>query len=319
MFRTKSESNLIKVGILISYDASLALICLRQIYSESDKIVLALDKDRRTWNGDKYVLPELFFDQVIKLDVNCKIEVYEDDFYVPGLSPMGSETRARRLLADRLGVGGWHVQVDADEYYIDFPSFIAELRRIEGQFGEDAVEVRPQWVTMFKQDEAGYFLVHPLTESFAAATNRPDYMFGRNCSEHEHRMVGSTQLVLHQSWARSRDELEKKISNFSHCNDFDGESYLRFWDYVSPDTCRYIHNFHPIYDEVWNNLIYFSGTIEDLMQALASKGVLLSEEPVPVPHYGHVAAVSESSLANEKNNNSIRKRILRKVFRFFCR
>jgi len=314
MINTQAEPNPIKVGILISYDASLALTCLRQIYSQSDKIVLAIDKDRRTWSGDKFVLPELFLDQVTQLDVNNKIEVYEDDFSIPGLAPIDNDTRERRLLADRLGPGGWHVQVDADEYFIDFSAFVAELRKLEDQYGDEAVEVRPQWVTLFKQDETGFFLVHPLSETFAAATNRPDYLFARNCNEDEYHVVRSGQLVLHQSWARTRDELEKKISAWGHRNDFDGKSYLRFWDSVSLDTCRYISNFHPIYDQMWMNLSYFSGTIDELIHGLASGQIVVTSEQVS--ESSHEEVIQESPLPNERFGISFGKRLFRKVTRF---
>jgi hypothetical protein len=36
---------------------------------------------------------------------------------------MENETRERMMIAQRMGEGGWHVQVDSDEYFLDFGTF----------------------------------------------------------------------------------------------------------------------------------------------------------------------------------------------------
>lgn len=53
----------IHVGILISYDYQYAPTCIRQIYNHADRITLAIDVNRRTWNGEKYAMSKDFLEE----------------------------------------------------------------------------------------------------------------------------------------------------------------------------------------------------------------------------------------------------------------
>jgi len=266
----------IKVGILLAYDAGLSLTCIQQIYSNADQVTLCIDKKRQTWAGEHYELPHNFLEQIKQIDVSNKIKIYEDSFFLPGLEPMECDTRQRRLLAEQMGKGGWHIQVDADEYFVDFPGFVAELRAIELKHRDKPVMVFLRWATLFKKDISGYFVVSPFDETFPAATNRPNYICARVCNHKEYRIINSSQLVLHQSWARSRNEIEAKMANWSHNNDFDRDSYLRFWDSVNIENFRYISDFHPVHKKTWKALIHLQGSLFDIIEDLRSQKVVLA-------------------------------------------
>ena len=72
----------IQVGFLISYDYILLKNALPQVYDYSDSIFLAIDKNRKTWNGANFTIDNSFFDWIKEIDVANKIEIYEDQFYI---------------------------------------------------------------------------------------------------------------------------------------------------------------------------------------------------------------------------------------------
>src|SRR5690349_10266607 len=111
---------MIKVGFCVSYDWVLLKRSLPRVYGQADKICLSIDKNRRSWTGTPYVFDEdAFRSWISSVDVQNKIDVYEDDFALSNLSAMENDTRQRNLMAKRLGKGGWHIQVDSDEYFLD--------------------------------------------------------------------------------------------------------------------------------------------------------------------------------------------------------
>ena len=113
----------IQVGFLVSYDYELLKNAIPQVYKESDTIFLAIDKDRKTWNGNSFEIKEDFFQWINVFDVDAKIEIYEDQFYCPELTAMQCEVRERKLLGEKMGIGNWLIQLDADEYFLDFKKF----------------------------------------------------------------------------------------------------------------------------------------------------------------------------------------------------
>jgi hypothetical protein len=51
---------MIKVSYLVSYDYFMLLTSIRQLYEYVDKIVVAIDIDRKTWSGNTFEIPESF-------------------------------------------------------------------------------------------------------------------------------------------------------------------------------------------------------------------------------------------------------------------
>ena len=40
-----------------------------------------------------------------------------------------NDTRERTMLSEKMGIGNWLIQIDSDEYFIDFEDFIKQLRK----------------------------------------------------------------------------------------------------------------------------------------------------------------------------------------------
>ena len=123
----------VNVGFLISYDYELLKNSLPLVYHASYSIVLAIDKDRRTWAGNKINIPPVFFEWTKALDTENKI--YEDEFYIKELNTIQNETREPNMLAKKKGEGVC-LQIDADEYHVDFNGLVSSLHKknLEQQF-----------------------------------------------------------------------------------------------------------------------------------------------------------------------------------------
>jgi hypothetical protein len=120
-----------KIGVLVTYDFELLKNSLPYYYEYADTISLAIDSERKTWSGGKFDIPASFFLCIKEFDTKNKISIYEDVFFIPGLSTIACDSRERTLLGKFMGNGGWHIQIDSDEYFLDFPKFLAQLRKIE--------------------------------------------------------------------------------------------------------------------------------------------------------------------------------------------
>ncbi|HEX8979466.1 MAG TPA: hypothetical protein VF811_07120 [Parasulfuritortus sp.] len=240
----------IKVGFLVSYDWSLLSNSIPLVYTEADKITLAIDKSRKTWSGAEFVIPDDFFRYISEIDVDNKIEIYEDEFYIPGLTPLECETRERNMLAQRMGLGGWHVQIDSDEYILNFSDLCGYMRANDGK----KIQINGNWINLYKKVASGYLVTllgeHGY-EQFPVATNNPDYISARYTNN---KLVKLPVFALHQTWARSDVEIKQKISNWGHANDFNGESYYKLWCAVDEYNYKYLINLHPIWRELWPGL-----------------------------------------------------------------
>lgn len=239
----------IKVGILVSYDYHLLTYSLPCIYSYADEIYLAIDKTRKTWKGNSFQLPNTFFEWIRTIDKEQKIHFYKDTFYIPSLPPMTLETRTRNMLAKQMGYNGWHVQIDADEYFCDFKSFVHTLKSLDIK---EPISIYAQWITLFKQDATGFFYIKS-KEKFPVATNMPYYLYARIPALERKDLILDEQ-VIHQSWARSEEEMKQKLQNWGHSNDFDCNTYLTLWESVNLSNYRKIRNFHPLTPSSWTKL-----------------------------------------------------------------
>ncbi|MBB4035900.1 hypothetical protein GGR21_001795 [Dysgonomonas hofstadii] len=239
----------IKVGYLVSYDYEYMKNSLPTVYEYADIIAVAIDKDRMTWKGTNYEIADSFFEWLKEYDKDNKIRIYEDSFFDPDLTVMENDTRERNMLGRFMGEGGWHIQVDSDEYFLDFKKFTDYLKSLDMIV---ATSVFARWVTIFKLDTENAFIIDN-GEKFPVATNFVSYDNAR-LSFNAKKEINSEFKVIHQSWGRSEDELRQKLSNWGHSNDFDIESYFRLWKAIDKHTYKYITNFHPLNGFDWQKL-----------------------------------------------------------------
>lgn len=266
----------IKVGFCVAYDWYLLKHSLPIIYPYADVICLSIDKDRISWAGNKYPINDKeFYAFVNDIDTQHKIVIYEDDFYQENLTSMQNEVRQRKLIAERLGKGGWHIQIDTDEYFLNFKKFSDFLRAKQFKYN---INIVCPWITLYKKNEHGYFVVK--TDSFEnidfiqIATNNPTYEYGRRNGYFNYY---TNFFILHQSWARDESEIKTKIENWGHNNDFDTNAYLEKWRSLSVDNYKKYIDFHPFNPESWQGLDYVKAdSISELINSYKTKSIPIS-------------------------------------------
>ena len=146
----------IKVGFCVAYDWHFLEYAIPQIYTQADLICLSIDVNRTSWGGNEFEFDEEGFKNLInRLDTSHKIKVYRDNFSLPELSPMQNEVRQRNKIAEFMGKGGWHIQLDADEYFLDFGKFVSFLH--SSKFTRPVNICCPLYI-LFKQINSGYLL-----------------------------------------------------------------------------------------------------------------------------------------------------------------
>src|SRR4051812_17253945 len=142
----------INLGICVAYDWHYLALSLPPLYEISDSICLSVDRRGKSWSGTNFEFDKDAFLRLIEqIDKDKKIEVFEEDFYKASLSPRENELRQRHLMAEKMGLGGWHVQLDADEVLLEPTLFVQLLRKYEHV--KYAVTIRAVWIHLFKKVE----------------------------------------------------------------------------------------------------------------------------------------------------------------------
>jgi hypothetical protein len=266
----------IKVGFCIAYDWNLLEYSLPLIYEEADVICLSVDKDRVSWAGNPFSWDEAGFRALVKsVDKDSKIEVLEEDYHLPELAPMANEVRQRNMIAARMGSGGWHIQLDTDEFFLNFKGFVDYLQNLRP--ARKANVVCP-WITLYKQIGEGFFFVKPehfdQVEFIQIATKWPEYEYGRRNGNFN---FYTDFAILHLSWARSEAEVWEKLNNWGHKNDFNVAAYYDKWRGLNRSNYKEYKNFHHVTPALWPRLDYIAA--KDVA-ALVQDGGFTSALPV---------------------------------------
>lgn len=256
---------MIKVSYLVSYDYEMFLTSVKQLYPYVNKIVLAIDKDSRTWSGNKFTIPDSFFEEVKNFDKKNKIEFYFDTFYLPSLSPIECESRERNMVLKKLGFG-WKIQLDVDEYIYDFETVAKYLKKYWYFCLFPKVTpicFRGKLITLYRKLDDGFLFIDS-NEIFSFITNQDYNVKTRN--NYKIRNHSTNINVIHQSWARSEEEIQFKIKNWGHRDDFDTQSYFDFWKSLNSSNYSEHENVHPIVPTVWNKIFFLkASSIDDFI------------------------------------------------------
>jgi hypothetical protein len=241
----------INIGFCIAYDWKYLKISLPIIYAHATEICLSLDKNRVSWSGNRFEFDESAFQQFIQSnDPDGKITVLEEDFFQDASNPMRNEVNQRQRMAESFSTKGWVFQLDVDEYFTHFDAAIRAVQQIPFQT-EKALNLCFRFHTLFKYNEDGLFFIHPNNEWMAIATNIPSYVYGRKNGAQNRYFP---QLIIHQSYGRTKEEIADKLKNWGHRNDFDGQEFLQRWENLnSSNFTDYVH-FHPIDPNCWKRL-----------------------------------------------------------------
>ena len=276
----------IHVGFLLSYDYDLLKLSLPPVYKTADRIFLAVDKELRTWKGQKFTIETEFYNWLKEVDIDNKIEIYEDDFYRPELSTLENDTRERTMLSQKMGIGNWLIQVDSDEYFIDFEKFVHDLRKYDSYLDhpeKNKIQIFAFWLIIYKYTENGILYIDKPQKS-VFATNYPNYKNARRTNE---RVIYLDSLVLHESVARSEEQLRFKLENWSHNVDVN-KDFLNKWISVNENNYQEMTDFYYIEPERWKKLSYFpTNKIQEIKHIVANtKSLQISKSFILFKNFG---------------------------------
>lgn len=258
----------IKVGFCVAYDWYLLQYSLPLIYKEADLICLSIDKDRISWAGNPFTWDEDRFSKMVRdIDINNKIKVLEENYHLPELQPMQNEVRQRKMIATFMGEGGWHLQLDADEFFMNFKGFVNYLQRLSPK---RKLNVVCPWITLYKQDIDGFYYVKPekfnQIEFIQIATQWPHYEYGRR---NGYFNIHSHYGILHLSWARDEKEIWEKLNNWGHKNDFIIQDYFDQWKNLNYLNYKNYQDFHHVQPTAWSRLGFIKAKSIDEMLSIS--------------------------------------------------
>lgn len=271
---------MIKVGFCVAYDWELLKNSIPPIYERADRICLGIDKDRHSWACNPYEIDnDAFYEFVKGIDTDNKIDIYEDDFSLENLNSRENCNRHRMLIAESMGKGGWHIQIDSDEYFLDFNGFTEYLKAIikNPSGNEKPLNVNVNLIPLYKQVENGYLYVdfeEKPFENAPFATNAPLYERARNNGYFNHI---SPFIAIHETWARNEDQLWYKLKNWGHAaeeleSNASKMSYFNLWKTIDKFNYKHIRNINPARPEVWPALDYCeASSIADFIEKLTHK------------------------------------------------
>ena len=276
----------IHVGFLLSYDYELLKLSIPPVYKAADKIFLAHDKEFRTWNGKNFNVNPDFFSWIKDFDIDNKIEIYQDNFYLPELSTLENDTRERTMLSQKMGIGNWLIQVDSDEYFIDFDKFVRDLRKYDHFLNnpeKNKIQIAAFWLIIYKYTDNGILYIDKPQKS-VFATNYPNYKNARRTNE---RVIYLDSLVLHESVARNEDDLRFKLENWGHNKDVN-KDFLNKWISVNENNYQEMTNFYYIEPERWKKLSYFpTNKIQEIENIVAnSESLKISKSFILFKNFG---------------------------------
>ncbi len=253
----------IHVGFLLSYDYDKLKLSIPPVYTASDRIFIAIDENLVTWSGNKFEIDLAFFDWLKKIDVDNKIEIYKDNFYVPELVGIQMDTRERHMLSLKMGIGNWLIQVDSDEYFLDFEGFVKSLRKYDSYLDNPEnkkIQFAGFHINIYKYLEHGMLYVSNPSKVLLA-TNYPNYKYGRQTKT---RIVYLKSYILHEGLSRSEEELKFKLENWGHREDVNA-TFLEKWKMASEGNYKEIKNVFYLDSKIWKDLGYFpSKSLKDL-------------------------------------------------------
>lgn len=266
----------IHVGFLLSYDYIKLKNSIPPVYKMADRIFIAIDSAFLTWSGQIFKVDSHFFDWLKEFDVDDKIELYYDNFYVPELSAIENDNRERHMLSLKMGIGNWLIQVDSDEYFINFDNFVKNLRKYD-HYLDNPEKTKIQFagflINMYKYSDGGVFFVEKPTRVLAA-TNYPNYKVARQTKQ---RIIYTPNILWHETLARNEKDIEFKLMNWGHNVDVDVEKFMEKWRSVNISNYQTLRGFFYMNPKKWKKLQFVKGdNIEEVSRNLDANKYLPS-------------------------------------------
>ena len=185
---------------------------------------------------------------------------------MPELSAIENDNRERHMLSLKMGIGNWLIQVDSDEYFLDFKKFVKDLRKYDSFLDnpeKNRIQIAAFLINMFKYTDDGLLYVDKVTRGLMA-TNYPDYKVARNTRQ---RIIYTPNVLWHETLSRTSEEIEYKFKNWGHNDEVNVDAFMQKWKLVNKSNYKEMRGFFYIEPEKWNRLEFVSGnTINEIIK-----------------------------------------------------
>lgn len=276
----------IKVGFLMSYDYKLLKTSIPLVYKEASSIIVALDENLTTWSGEKFEVDESFFLWLKSFDTENKISIYRDDFFDANLNAMENEVKERKMLASKMKIGNWIIQLDSDEYFVNFKKFTEELK-LRNKYlihpEKNQIQIAGYYINLYKYTDDGVLYVSkPRNQKFA--TNYPSYVTGRNTKK---QVVYIPNLVIHECLSRSEEEIRIKFTNWGHSHQVNIDGFLDKWQKIDKSNYDQFENLFYLEPEKWKKLNFVKGrSINEVSENLDFRKLIPSTPYILSKNFG---------------------------------
>jgi hypothetical protein len=231
-------------------------------YDGVGRIVVSYDENRLSWSGEPIPVGDCLA-ELSQIDRDSKLDFSPGRYSHPELPPLDCETRQRQAALDSASKDAeWVLQLDSDEVIPDFGAFSEMVLRAD-RSGADALEFPSRWLYA-RTGERRYLEVssrwwraaagYPGPLAVRAGTRlrlarqcegsifRVDFRRQSTDPWHPrdapvHATVPVDDGVLHFSWVRSGEQMERKAATSGHRDDFNWQARLRRWRF---------HQRHPL-------------------------------------------------------------------------
>lgn len=238
---------MISLVMPIAYDYAYSYRSLEAVYDIADEVILGIDDQRLSWSAKPYAFDkEAFLKEIARIDRRGIVRIVEADFHSDP-HPMQNDVRERRILSTHCKRGNWIIQIDSDEIAMNAREFKAWLPKADPN-----ADVQARWITVFKTFGDQCLVANEPNAFTSVGTLVPGIY--QNARVTGQPRLNSNLILLHYSWGRTREQLEQKLTNWSHSRDFDVSKFLSLWDSVTLDNYSRYRDFHPLYPPLWKSL-----------------------------------------------------------------
>ena len=157
-----------------------------------------------------------------------------------------------------MGIGNWLVQIDSDEYFINFENFVKNLRKYDHFLDnpeKTKIQIAGFLINMYKYSDGGVFFVKKPTRVLAA-TNYPNYKVARQTKQ---RIIYTPNILWHETLAREEKDIEFKLKNWGHNVDVDIEKFMDKWRSVNISNYKNLRDFFYMNPKRWKKLEFVKG------------------------------------------------------------
>lgn len=254
----------ISVVSLLSYDWYYSILSIASYCHHVDEIIVGLDINRRSYSGQRFVVPDPVINAICDLP---GVRIVEDDVYAMSDHTIGRETLQRNALVEQTK-GDWVFQIDADEIALNPSDLVTWVS------SDPVVDtVRAHWRTIWKRIEDKYLVIDE-SDSYSIwigsrgkglcgrsrepgirlsafdpqiADKRSPVADGLYIDKHKRANAVLCPLVLlHHSYDRSEEEVAYKLANWSHSDHWPTGKMLELWKSTTLENYHQIKNFFPV-------------------------------------------------------------------------